>query len=253
MSIKIQIISDLHLEFMTTLPDFLNKDFIKAEYLFLAGDIGYPNYPEYNSGLFYEFICWCCNNYKKIFFVMGNHESYTNDIENIKKSLRHISSEKSNFIFLEAGIISELENYKVIGCTLWSIVEREAFNYMNDSKEIKYKSENIKRENILQFHREDKQWIKNNVDSNTIVMTHHLPSYNLVHNDFYNFDFERINSAYASHSDMLIDKAKLWIFGHTHRKSDIILNKTRCICNPHGYIFNDDYKKTGFTTECFII
>ena len=94
-------------------------------------------------------------------FSNGNHESYKNDIENIKKSLRQISSEKSNFIFLEAGIISELENYKVIGCTLWSFVEREAFNYMNDSREIKYNGEKIKREDILQFHKEDKQWIKN--------------------------------------------------------------------------------------------
>ena len=68
MNLKIQIISDLHLEFMKTLPNFL-KTFKNPEvdYLFLAGDIGYVNYPNYNTGLFYEFICWSTKNYKKVF------------------------------------------------------------------------------------------------------------------------------------------------------------------------------------------
>lgn len=73
--LKIQVISDLHLEFMKKLPKFLN-DFKKADYLFLAGDIGYPKYPEYNSGIFYQFISWCCDNYKKVFYIIGNHEAY---------------------------------------------------------------------------------------------------------------------------------------------------------------------------------
>ena len=38
--LSIQIISDLHLEFMDILPNFLNDDFKKSDYLFLAGDIG---------------------------------------------------------------------------------------------------------------------------------------------------------------------------------------------------------------------
>ena len=102
MSFKIQIISDLHLEFMEKLPKFL-KNFKQADYLFLAGDIGYIQYPHYNRGIFYQFICWCTNNYKKVFYIMGNHDAYTTDLNLAKESLKKISEEKPNFIFLEKG------------------------------------------------------------------------------------------------------------------------------------------------------
>ena len=116
MSLKIQIISDLHLEFMKKLPKFL-KYFKQhdADYLFLAGDIGYPKYPDYNRGLFYQFICWCTNNYKKVFYIIGNHEAYSTDLILIKESIKQICREKENFIFLEKGIISDCNGYKVIG------------------------------------------------------------------------------------------------------------------------------------------
>jgi hypothetical protein len=49
MSIKIQVISDLHLEFLKSLPKIFKPlkfsqkpEFVKAPYLFLADDIGYP-------------------------------------------------------------------------------------------------------------------------------------------------------------------------------------------------------------------
>ncbi len=101
---------------MKKLPKFLrNFKQNDAEYLFLAGDISYPNYPEYYRGLFYQFICWCTDNYKKVFYVMGNHEAYSTDLMLIKESIKQICREKENFIFLEKGVISYVENYKVIG------------------------------------------------------------------------------------------------------------------------------------------
>lgn len=252
MSVKIQIISDLHLEFMDNLPEFLNNDYIKAEYLFLAGDIGYVNYPEYNTGLFYEFIAWCCNNYKKIFYVMGNHESYDTDMINVKKSLLNISKEKTNFIFLDVDVTSNIKNYKVIGCTLWSHPDRDGYQYMNDKNFIKINNEPIKREDIINIHKEHKKWLRENLNKNTIVMTHHLPSFYLIHPDFNTQQFEKYNSAYASECDDIVKKAKCWIYGHTHKANDTILFNTRCICNPVGYI-NEDKKKTGFTSNYFIL
>ena len=249
--VKIQIISDLHLEFMDKLPDFLHN-FRMTDYLFLAGDIGYPNYPNFKEGLFYQFISWCCDNYIKVFYVMGNHESYNCDMIHIRESLSNISKEKLNFIFLEKGIVSNIESYKVIGCTLWSHPDKEAFIYMNDRNFIKINDKKIKREDIINLHQQDKKWINNNVDKNTIVLTHHLPSFNLIHNDLQNNDFQKRNTGYASDSDNLLKKSKVWIFGHTHRYSDIILYETRCICNPHGY-FNQDDKFTGFIHSVFEI
>jgi len=234
---------------MKNIPNFLDN-FKKADYLFLAGDIGYPIYPKYNSGLFYQFISWCCNNYKKVFYVLGNHEAYNSNISDIIISIKNIEKEKDNFIFLEKGVISELEGYKVIGCTLWSDINFQSFLFMNDCNYIKVDNEKITLNNILNYHKEDKKWLEDNIDYNTIVMTHHLPSYNLINEKWKNSIY---NSGFASNCDELIYKSKLWIYGHTHIASDIIYdNITRCICNPYGY-FNDDDKYSNFSKEIFEI
>jgi predicted phosphodiesterase len=252
--VKIQIISDLHLEFMKKLPKFLkyfkNKD---CDYLFLAGDIGYPNYPKYNQGLFYQFISWCTDNYKKVFYVCGNHEAYKTDMNLVKQSIYKICEEKTNFIFLEKGIISNIEEYKVIGCTLWSDISKDSFNKMNDKYNIKINGLNLEIDDIIKMHLEDKIWLENNVDSNTIVMTHHLPSLNLIHPNFKKKEFEIYNSGYASNLDNILYNSKIWIYGHTHKASDIMFDGiTRCICNPYGY-YNDDDKYSGFTIYPFEI
>lgn len=254
MSIKIQIISDLHLEFMKKLPKFL-KYFKKsdAEYLFLAGDIGYPQYPHYNRGLFYQFISWCTDNYKKVFYILGNHEAYKTDYNLVRESIKQIEKEKPNFIFLEKGVISELENIKVIGCTLWSDIEIDAYYNMNDRHNIIINGQKLERIDLIKMHKDDKLWLEQNVDSNTIVMTHHLPSFDLIHTDFRKEEYKKYNTGYASNLDNIVCHAKLWIYGHTHKSSDVILsNITRCICNPYGY-YNDDDKYSGFTTNSFII
>ena len=182
---------------------------------------------------------------------MGNHESYNSDLINVKEILHNITKEKPNFIFLDVGVISNLENYKVIGCTLWSHPDRDGYLYMNDKNFIKINDKLINRKDIINLHKDHKKWIKDNIDKNTIVMTHHLPSYNLIHQNFHNYEFEKYNSAYASDCDDIVKKAYLWIYGHTHKASDIILYNTRCICNPHGYIYDEN--KSGFTSNYFTI
>ena len=251
--LQIQIISDLHLEFMKKLPKFLKYFKKTADYLFLAGDIGYPQYPHYNRGIFYQFICWCTDNYKKVFFVIGNHEAYYSDLSLIKESIRQIAKEKENFVFLENGVISNCEEYKVIGCTLWSDIEAEAYYSMNDRNNIKINGQNLERIDLIKMHKEDKLWIEQNIDSNTIVMTHHLPSYDLIHKKYRTNEYKKYESGYASNLDDIIHNARIWIYGHTHIASDqYFYNITRCICNPHGY-HNDDDKYSGFTTNVFEI
>ena len=254
MPLKIQIISDLHLEFMKKLPKFL-KYFKQpdSDYLFLAGDIGYPKYPDYNKGIFYQFITWCTNNYKKVFYIFGNHEAYETDLILIKESIKKICKEKNNFIFLEKGVISEVDGYKVLGCTLWSDIEEESYYRMNDRNNIIISGQKLERIDLIKMHKEDKLWLEQNIDSNTIVMTHHLPSYELIHPYYKTQEYKIYNSAYASELDNSVLKCKLWIYGHTHRSSDVLLNNiTRCICNPSGY-YNDDDKYSGFTNKTFII
>ena len=67
-----------------------------------------------------------------------------------------------------------------------------------------------------------------------ICVTHHLPTYRLVHPDYIN---SSIGSAFAcSDMDEYIDCADVWICGHTH-KTVVYKSSTDTIlaCNPVGY------------------
>ena len=49
-----------------------------------------------------------------------------------------------------------------------------------------------------------------------------------------------LNACFVSDAEHLIDGrlARLWIHGHTHDSSDYVLNGTRVVCNPRGYVRN---------------
>ena len=60
-----------------------------------------------------------------------------------------------------------------------------------------------------------------------------------------------ISSAYASNLEYLTEQftPDLWIHGHIHTPCDYKLNRTRIICNPHGYISE---KYNGYQKELII-
>ena len=65
---QFQLISDIHLEFGA-----IKKISKCADYLILAGDIGYPD-----QKLFKDFLSNTSKIFNKVFYVAGNHEYYQN-------------------------------------------------------------------------------------------------------------------------------------------------------------------------------
>ena len=252
MFIKIQVISDLHLEFLKTIPKifkpkfFQKPQFVKAPYLFLAGDIGYP---KLNRGIWLEFINFCDKYYDKIFYVVGNHEAYGSEYYETINIIKEVFKSKSKFVFLERGVISNLGPYKVVGCTLWSDINKIGFDSLNDGVYIKIKKDGcelskISQEDILEFYKKDKEWLDSRVDANTIVMTHHLPSFDLIDERYRHLKYKDLNTGFASNLDSILLRSKAWIYGHTHIGNIKDLYGTVCICNPFGY--PEDYQ-TNFT------
>ncbi len=66
---RIQYISDIHLEFFKVLPKQIVRPV--ADILCLAGDIGYPF-----SSLYRDFLKQVSRDFKKVFLIAGNHEYY---------------------------------------------------------------------------------------------------------------------------------------------------------------------------------
>lgn len=244
---KFQVISDIHLEHHKTIPKhLLNPDNISAPYLFLLGDIGIPLAP---NSLWLDYITWCNEQPKleKIFYVLGNHESYSSSYDETLNHIRNIFSKMPKFTLLESNTIATLEDYTILGCTLWTDIDFGTALLMNDMRNIKQpgKQQNLIDVATLQsWYKRDKEWLEitlNNLQSNPekcnkiIVATHHMPSMRLIPPKFQNHRDMKFAKGFASNLDHLIPLTNIWLFGHTHCHIDTMLDKTRCYANPMGY------------------
>ncbi|MGN1214899.1 MAG: hypothetical protein ACI4TJ_01500 [Candidatus Cryptobacteroides sp.] len=75
--------------------------------------------------------------------------------------------------------------------------------------------------------------VKQSEASKRIIVTHHLPSFQLSSPDFKG---SRINGAFVSDEDDFIEKcgAQYWIYGHSHRNIDKQIGRTRFVSNQLG-------------------
>lgn len=87
------------------------------------------------------------------------------------------------------------------------------------------------------------QFILNTVDadedhySKFVVISHHQPSNQSVH-PIYAHDYV-MNGGYRSNLDFIIEdrpQIKCWIAGHTHHQFGYNIGMTKILCNPRGYI-----------------
>jgi predicted MPP superfamily phosphohydrolase len=233
---RFQIASDLHLEISKVdFNELLNPT---AKYLILAGDIGNPSKIHYR-----EFIEYCSKNWKMIFLITGNHEYYLNSINETHEYILDIIIDFQNVKFLNNSSYNLNNKIMLYGCTLWS-------NIINDEKDIIYRTlndfryiKNMTINNYLKLHNEHVNNLKEFIekDYTSIIITHHLPTYKLIHDKYKN---SNINSVFCSDLEYLMkDNIKYWICGHSHSSMSVEINNCKCLLNPRGYYNeNQEYK-----------
>jgi Icc-related predicted phosphoesterase len=100
---------------------------------------------------------------------------------------------------------------------------------------------------IIEKNRTAKQWLTEELaktnSGKTIVVTHHAPTPAVVGEKHQG----HLNAAYTNDWPSLIEKADLWVFGHTHEGVDVELAGSRVVSNPRGYPgevtgFNDAFE-----------
>jgi predicted MPP superfamily phosphohydrolase len=231
---KIQIISDIHLEFGTRLFDFS-----KAELLILAGDVSIGM-----AGL-----TWISENVKDIpvLYVLGNHEYYKNSYPRLLHKIKS-AAEGTNVHVLENDCIC-FGDICFHGCTLWTNFELfgnprvagfECQQKMNDYRLIRRDPSYSKLRSIDThvMHNESIKWLEKSLSENksktNIVITHHAPSIKSVKEKYKD---DLISAAYASNLDdfILRTQPNLWIHGHIHEAFDYHVGNTRVVSNPKGY------------------
>jgi len=233
---KFQVVSDIHLEFRNTIP----KIEPKADYLFMAGDIG-----NYSKRSFIDFLDYVSTNWKRVFYITGNHEYYGHVKEKADEKYGEIIDRYDNIdMFSCNGETIVIDGVAIIGCCLWS--SPDCVDGINDLKWIKktYPSGSINKLRLYHmkyFNKKDIAYLEKAIDKcsvagaeKIIVMTHFMPlqNRNIIGTKYPNGVYDHY---YGNMLYDLVKKCDVWISGHTHQCFDQKVGNCRWISNAFGY------------------
>ena len=245
---KIQILSDLHLEFRPFTPPQTDADVVV-----LAGDI----HTKARSSL------WAREHFagKPVILVPGNHEYYGGSLGQTFDKLKRNAEGSLVHVLNDEQVV--LDGVRFLGCTLWTdyrltgnepLAQWDAQQRMNDFKRVRDENfSKIRPLGISARHAKSRRFLERAFgtpfDGPTVVVSHHAPSELSIHERYRTLP-GHLNASYASRLDELMGPAVLWVHGHTHDSFDYELYGTRIVCNPRGY--GPDEFNEGFQPDLVV-
>lgn len=243
---KIQVYSDLHLEFGERDDIEQSKD---ADIVVLAGDI--------DTGI--DAFEWIEKTFTvPVIYVAGNHEHYGKEYT---ENLKRLKSHKKDIHFLEDDKVT-IDGVTFIGSTLWTdfklyntyyLSVEYAKHGMSDFSRIRYKDFYMSPELASGIHERSVKYITSNIpkagkrksDEKFVIVTHHGPLKDSL-DSFYEDGV--LNPAYVSDLSHVFHDYDfdLWIHGHVHDKKDYTYNDKRVVVNPGGYFKYEDTSMEKF-------
>jgi predicted phosphodiesterase len=244
---KIQYMSDLHLEFADMpVPEVL------GDVLVLAGDIHVGT----------NAIPWieqCAMKFDHVIYLLGNHEYYGQKFWKLPGEIQDSldgnsayvngSEEKSIKIFDAITNVHLLDNASIKiedvhfhGSTLWSDAHPMTQFQINDFTRIKYKYANgygkFSAEECTLLHLAAKKWLHDAIlpGEKNVVLTHFAPSFQMINQMRYT-DGD-LNTYWATEiiEEFAGNDIKVWISGHTHSAYDKVIAGIHSVSNCRGYI-----------------
>jgi predicted phosphodiesterase len=255
--LKIQLASDLHLEFLQR--EFPGERLISpahgADLLVLAGDIG-------NGTQAIDFFeDWPV----PVLVLAGNHEFYGHSIEQMRIDLRKAAS-GTPITFMDNDSV-DFGGVRFLGTTLWTdyrlelnrtqrqLMEKAELS-INDHNRIFSQEGRFTPAMALAEHERSRAWLDRELDRSyngkTVVITHHGPHPLSVHPRYAG---DPVNAAFVSDLSELLPKADVWLHGHVHDSFDYRVGECRVVANPLGYPRNlrsvEHAKKLVFENQAF--
>jgi predicted phosphohydrolase len=248
--VRLHLLSDLHLEH----GPFVARR-VDADAVILAGDIG--------AGT--RGVEWArsWSDDRPVLYVAGNHEFYGHATPGLLDELRRAASGSSVSVLENETVM--LGGVRVLGCTLWSDFDfdgpdrraqtmKVCERVVNDYTQITFGSQRRKltARDTRRLHFCSRRWLATRLDQPhdgpTVVVTHHAP---LIQTRPQLPALRALAGAFASDVTdlMAADRVALWIFGHTHRVTDLNRRGTRILSNPRGY---PHQPAAGFDPACVI-
>lgn len=231
MNLKIQIVSDLHIE-QTDDLDIKIDYYIKpvGDILILAGDIG----SLYKYEQLCNFLTSVCGKFKHVVYVPGNCEYYYISEDNrmkmsdLKKSFADLTTKLTNLTILDRGLI-QIGDVIIAGCTLWSDAKINIPKYIVKIHKISSTFYKFMFDRDIQFIKEVISHTKKN-KCKLIMVTHYAP-----HPQFVETKRPKFASLYGTDLSELFDECIThWIFGHTHKNIDVNINSINFVTNQFG-------------------
>jgi len=272
MALDIQIVSDLHLEFVAD-----KKSLVcfkpSAKVLALLGDICCVASDE-DFELFKRFIMEVLPLYEHIIMVSGNHEYYNDskkrDVKKENVRTMYMCNEKIKNFFKQtskklyylnnSSISMNINNhsYLVVGSTFWSNIPKEKheeiqemmsdynYIYIEDEKGVPRK---IIPNDITSLFKTNYKFIKSQIKKaeqfkmKAIILTHHCP--------FISSKGVRRKTDHAYMTDcteLIRPPIVLWAWGHRHVNEHFKMNDVIMYSNCKGY----PREKTEFSSDNII-
>ena len=235
---KVQILSDLHVEFGNRLPPPAHG----ADVIVLAGDIApyRPDVLKMVGGTYSG---------RRVLYVPGNHEFYGGDIDTVSEAMTRDCA-TIGLEFLDRRAVT-IDGVRFIGATLWTdfaldgsaavvAAQQTARQGMPDFRVIRQAGLAFSPQESVRRHDADRDFIEQELrgaadaDLTAVVITHHAPTPRSIRPWYQG---NALNPAFASRLDALIAKhaPPLWIHGHMHDSIDEQVGETRVVANPGGY------------------
>ena len=242
---RIQIVSDLHLEFHNPLPPLAAG----AGVIVCAGDLA----PIGTGAVIYAAEWWSGAH---ILYVPGNHEFYGTDIDRGSERLADQCG-ALGITLLDPGAI-EIDGVHFIGATLWTDflldgIAGEAGAHAAARGMSDFAGQILHKGGTRRFtsyasarrHAEERRFIEAELAAAqregkaAVVITHHAPTPRSIAPRFHGHP---MNPGFASNLEALIGRyePRLWIHGHVHDSVDLTIGATRVLANPGGYDANEN-------------
>lgn len=264
---KIDIISDMHVEHNTAWADHPSNDGRssiypwhvdqEADVLLIVGDCG--NDPFTTLAVVEEAASF----YKNVIFTDGNHEHYNGPrsvngivptVGRNNELFHRYTDERDNVTFVDGDTWIEIDNTLFIGANGWYDWKAYAFasrdqqhldwkKSSNDSRMIRF-DENGYPDKLAATHAQlladAVTWAQDDTRiDNIVVMTHTIPhakglvsdnhAWGYLNGSYHNTEMKRVWEADTN------NKIKLWAFGHTHFHYDFDAEGIRFVNNSRGY------------------
>jgi predicted phosphohydrolase len=224
---KLRVVSDLHLDFHADGGRTLVKEITAGDFdiLIVAGDISAAPTLDRSLRLLLR------NTKVPVLYVPGNHDYYSSTWQATLDVLWQAEKDSGHRLHVMLdSLITSLENQVFLGTTLWfpwtKTLPEDAqlgdFHHIRDFRQWVGKIAGL-----------SANFLRTNVESDMVVITHHLPHPACVAPRYAGSPLNR----YFVHDlgDEVVSRPKLWIHGHTHDSVDMRVGDCRVVCNPFGY------------------